>query len=183
MLDDSVLVSIFNSFASILPSLLGTLIGGGVTLIATRMTISHQNELEEKKRRIALENDWRLYQRENLIRLQEAVQHSIRATWKSYSQMLKHADAGTKWSEWIVDSDVDENQRQYLEEILLLSARLPETELNDAMALYREKTRCVTVESHSESQLKAAMNDLLEQYEVCMALLSERLRRCIGGNE
>lgn len=182
MLDDSVLVSIFSSFASILPSLLGTLIGGGVTLIATRMTISHQNELEEKKRRIALENDWRLYQRENLIRLQEAVQHSIRATWKSYSQMLKHADAGTK-SEWIVDSDVDENQRRYLEDILLLSARLPETELNDAITLYREKTRCVTVESHSESQLIAAMNDLLEQYDVCMALLTERLRRCIGGNE
>lgn len=183
MLDDSVLVSILNSLASILPSLLGTLIGGGVTLIATRMTISHQNELEEKKRRIALEDDWRLYQRENLIQLQEAVQLSMRATWKSYSQMLKHADAGTKWSEWIVDSDVAENQRRYLEDILLLSARLPETELNDAMTLYREKTRCVTVESHNESQLNAAMKDLSEQYNVCMALLGERLRRCIGGNE
>ena len=183
MPDDPVLVLTFNSLASILPSLLGTLIGGGVTLIATRMTISHQNELEEKKRRIALEDDRRLYQRENLIQLQEAVQHSIRATWKSYSQMLKHADAGTKWSEWIVGSDVAENQRQYLEDILLLSARLPETELNDAMTMYREKTRCVTVESHSESQLNAAMNDLLEQYNVCMALLGERLRRCIGGNE
>lgn len=183
MLDDSVLVSILNSLASILPSLLGTLIGGGVTLIATRMTISHQNELEENKRRIALEDDWRLYQRENLKQLQEAVQHSMRATWKSYSQMLKHADAGTKWSEWIVDSDVAENQRRYLEDILLLSARLPETELNDAMTLYREKTRCVTVESHNESQLNVAMKDLSEQYNVCMALLGERLRRCIGGNE
>ena len=107
----------------------------------------------------------------------------MRATWKSYSQMLKHADAGTKWSEWIVDSDVAENQRRYLEDILLLSARLPETELNDAMTLYREKTRCVTVESHNESQLNAAMNDLLEQYNVCMALLGESLRRCMGGNE
>ena len=107
----------------------------------------------------------------------------MRATWKSYSQMLKHTGAGTKWSEWIVDSDVDENQRRYLADNLLLSARLPETELNDAMTLYREKTRCVIVESHSESQLNAAMNDLLEQYDVCMALLSARLRRCIGGNE
>lgn len=183
MLFDTALVSIFNSLASILPSLLGTLIGGGVTLIATHMTISHQNALEDKKRRLTLEDDWRLYERENLTQLQEAVQHSIRATSKCYSQMLKYADAGRMWSEWVVDSDDSENQRRYLEDILLLSTRLPGTELNDAMTLYRKKTRCVTVDSHSESQLNAAMNELLKQYDVCMALLGERLRRCISGNE
>lgn len=183
MLDESIIVSILNSVAPVLPSLLGTLIGGGVTLVATRMTISHQNELEDKKRRSALENDWRLYERENLTLLQEAVQHSMYATSKCYTQMLKHADAGKRWSEWIVDPDDSEDQRRYLEDVFLLSARLPGTELNDSIILYREKTRRVTLESHSESQLNAAMNNLLKQYDVCMALVGERLRQCVSGNE
>lgn len=183
MLDESTLVSFLNSAATILPSLLGTLIGGCITLIATRMTIAHQNELEDKKRRSALEDDWRLYERDNLARLQEAVQHSMRATSKCYNQMLKHADAGRRWSEWIVDPDDTENQRRYLEDILLLSARLSGSELSDAMTLYREKARCVTFKSQSKPQLNTAMSELLEQYNVCMALVGERLRRCVGGGE
>lgn len=46
------------------PSLVGTLVGGGVTLLATRMTIKHQNDLEDKKRKAALDDDRRRYERE-----------------------------------------------------------------------------------------------------------------------
>lgn len=183
MVDESILVSILDSVASMLPSLVGTLIGGGVTLLATRMTIRHQNDLEDKKRRLTLEDDWRQYERENLTRLQEAIQHSMCANAKCYAQMLKHAAAGRKTIERLIDDDDSEVQRQYLEDILLLSARLPGDDLNDAMTLYREKTRRVTLESHSESQLNAAMNELLIQYDACMALVGQRLRRCVGGNE
>lgn len=181
-MDEFSLTSILNSVISMLPSLVGTLIGGGVTLLATRMTIRHQNELEDKKRRLTLEDDWRQYERENLTRLQEAIQHSMVANTKCYVQMLKHAKAGKSSSEWIVDDDDSEAQRQFLEDILLLSARLPGNDLNDAMTLYREKTRRVTLESQSESQLNAAMNELINQYDVCMSLVCKRLRRCVGGN-
>ncbi|WP_410101456.1 hypothetical protein [Sutterella wadsworthensis] len=163
--------------------LAGTLIGGGVTLLAAHMTIKHQNELEDTKRRSTLEDDWRLYERENLTRLQETIQHSMRANAKCYAQMLKQAAAGRSSSEWIVDDDDSEAQRQFLEDILLLGARLPGSELNEAMTLYREKTRRVTLESRNESQLNAAMSELLEQYDTCMALVGERLRACVGGDE
>lgn len=183
MVDESILVSILDSVASMLPSLVGTLIGGGVTLLATRMTIRHQNELEDKKRRLTLEDDWRQYERENLTRLQETIQHSMRANFKCYTQMLEYAATGRNYIEWIIDDNDSEAQRHYLEDILLLSARLPGNDLNDAMTLYREKTHRVTHESHSESQLNAAMNELLIQYAACMALVGERLRRSVGGNE
>lgn len=52
LMDESSIALIFNSFASMLPSLAGTLIGGGVTLLAAHMTIKHQNELEDKKKKI-----------------------------------------------------------------------------------------------------------------------------------
>ena len=167
MLDESILVSM-------LSSLVGTLIGGGVTLLATHMTIRHQNELEDMKRKLTLEN---------LTRLQEAIQHSMRANAKCYAQMLKHAATGRKSTEWLIDDDDSEAQRQYLEDILLLSARLPGNGLNDAMIMYREKTRRMTLESQNESQLNAAMNELIKQYDVCMALVGEKLRRCIGSYE
>ena len=176
MLDESILVSM-------LSSLVGTLIGGGVTLLATHMTIRHQNELEDMKRKLTLEDDWRQYERENLTRLQEAIQHSMRANAKCYAQMLKHAATGRKSTEWLIDDDDSEAQRQYLEYILLLSARLPGNGLNDAMIMYREKTRRMTLESQNESQLNAAMNELIKQYDVCMALVGEKLRRCIGSYE
>lgn len=183
MVDESILVSILDLVASMLPSLVGTLIGGGVTLLATRMTIRHQNELEDKKRRLALEDDWRQYERENLTRLQETIQRSMRANAKCYTQMLKYAATERNSIEWIIDDNDSEAQRAFLEDILLLSARLPGDDLNDAMTLYRDKTRRVTLESHSESQLNAAMNELIKQYDVCMALVGERLRRCVGGRE
>lgn len=183
MVDESILVSILDSVASMLPSLVGTLIGGGVTLLATHMTIRHQNELEDMKRKLALEDDWRRYERETLTRLQEAIQHSMRANANCYAQMLKHAAAGRKTIEQLIDDDDSEAQRQYLEDILLLSARLPGNELNDAMIMYREKTRRMTLESQNESQLNAAMNELIKQYDLYMALVGEKLRRCIGSYE
>mgnify|MGYP004578956849 FL=1 len=166
-----------------LSSLVGTIIGGGVTLLATHMTIKHQNELEDTKRRLTLEDDWRQYERENLTRLQEAIQNSMRANAKCYNQMLKHAAAGRKSIEWLIDDDDSETQRQYLEDILLLSARLPGNGLNDAMTMYREKTRRMTLESQNEPQLNAAMNELIKQYDLCMALVGETLRRCISSYE
>lgn len=176
MLDESILVST-------LSSLVGTLIGGGVTLLATHMTIRHQNELEDMKRKLTLEDDWRRYERENLTRLQEAIQHSMRANANCYAQMLKHAAAGRKTIERLIDDNDSEAQRQYLEDILLLSARLPGNELNDAMIMYREKTRRMTLESQNESQLNATMKELIKQYDLCMALVGENLRRCIGSYE
>lgn len=176
MLDESILVST-------LSSLVGTLIGGGVTLLATHMTIRHQNELEDMKRKLTLEDDWRRYERENPTRLQEAIQHSMRANANCYAQMLKHAAAGRKTIERLIDDNDSEAQRQYLEDILLLSARLPGNELNDAMIMYREKTRRMTLESQNESQLNATMKELIKQYDLCMALVGEKLRRCIGSYE
>lgn len=107
----------------------------------------------------------------------------MRANAKCYTQMLKYAATERNSIEWIIDDNDSEAQRAFLEDILLLSARLPGDDLNDAMTLYRDKTRRVTLESHSESQLNAAMNELIKQYDVCMALVGERLRRCVGGRE
>lgn len=107
----------------------------------------------------------------------------MRANAKCYTQMLKYASTGRNSIEWIIDDNDSEAQRQFLEDILLLSARLPGDDLNDAISLYREKTRRVALESHSESQLNAAMNELIKQYDVCMVLVGERLRRCVGDKE
>ena len=121
-MDESSFATIFGAIAPMLPSLVGTLVGGGVTLLATRMTIKHQNDLEDKKRRAALDDDRRRYERENLTRLQEAVQRSMRATAKCYLQLLKLARSGRGADEWIVDHDDSEALRRSLEDILLLTA-------------------------------------------------------------
>lgn len=107
----------------------------------------------------------------------------MRANAKCYAQMLKHAAAGRKSIEWLIDDDDSDAQRHYLEDILLLSARLPGNGLNDAMVMYRVKTRRMMLESQNKAQLDAAMNELIKQFDVCMALVGDQLRRCIGSYE
>ncbi len=80
-----------------------------------------------------------------------------------------------KFIEWLIDDDDSEAQRRYLEDILLLSARLPGNGLNDAMIMYSEKTRRMSLESQNESQLNAAMNELIKQYELCNSTCGRKL--------
>ena len=63
----------------------------------------------------------------------------MRANAKCYTQMLKYAATESNSIEWIIDDNDSEAQRLFLEDILLLSARLPGDDLNDAMTLYRER--------------------------------------------
>ncbi len=51
--------ALYEAIAAALPSLFGTIAGGLITLFATYMTIKHQNELEDRKRREALEDERR----------------------------------------------------------------------------------------------------------------------------
>lgn len=41
----------------------------------------------------------------------------------------------------------------------------------------------MTPEARSEAELDIAISDLAKQYDVCMTLVGERLRKCIGGKD
>ena len=121
MLDSCSLSAVLDTLTPALPSLLGTLIGGAVTLFATYMTARYQNKLEDKRLDASREDEWRRFERDNLVGLQEAVQRGMRATGKCCLQMDKLATEGKEWAECIVDPVDSEMQRQSLEDILLLS--------------------------------------------------------------
>lgn len=180
-MDASGIPSICEFLTAVLPSLLGTLIGGGITLVSTRMTSKHQMDLEDKRERAAREDDNRRFKLDCLIRLQEAVQRCMRSTWKCCQQMLTFSKEGRQWQDWIVDSDIDEKQRQMLEDIHLLSCRIDDCGVLDSIGAFREGVYAVTVESRDAEQLTAAMNNLSEKYDVTMELLSEAIKTCIKG--
>ena len=123
-MDSCSLSAVLDALTPGLPSLVGTLIGGAVTLFATYMTARHQNKLEDKRLDASREDEWRRFERENLVGLQEAVQRGMRATGKCCLQMDKLATEGKEWADWIVDPADSEMQRQSLEDILLLSCRI-----------------------------------------------------------
>ncbi len=115
-----------------------------VTLLATCMTARHQNKLEDKRLDASREDEWRRFERDNLVGLQEAVQRGMRATGKCCLQMDKLATEGKEWADWIVDPADSEMQRQSLEDILLLSCRIDDADLAKALSLFRQKAHNVT---------------------------------------
>ena len=84
MLDSCSLSAVLDTLTPALPSLLGTLIGGAVTLFATYMTARYQNKLEDKRLAASREDERKRFERDSLVRLQEAVQRGMRATGKCY---------------------------------------------------------------------------------------------------
>lgn len=164
-----------------LPSLVGTLIGGAVTLLATCMTARHQNKLEDKRLEASREDEGRRFERDNLAGLQEAVQRGMRATGKCCLQMDKLATEGEEWADWIVGPADSEMQRQSLEDILLLSCRIDDAELAKALSLFRQKAHNVTFGSRIRTQLYDSMKELSDAYDAVMEVVSEKLKDCVKG--
>lgn len=180
-MDANGIPSVYDFLMAALPSLLGTLVGGGITLVSTQMNAKHQMDLEDKRERAAREDDGRRFKLDCLVRLQEAVQHCMRFTSKCYQQMLVLAKEGRQWRDWIVDSDVAEKHRQLMEDIHLLSYRVNEHRLRKAIDAFRGSVYAVTVDSCDAEQLVSAMDDLSQKYDVTMALLGEAIGACVKG--
>lgn len=180
-MDSCSLSVVLDTLTPALPSLLGTLIGGAVTLLATYMTARHQNKLEDKRLAASREDEWRRFERGNLVGLQEAVQRGMRATGKCYLQMDKLATEGKEWADWIVDPADSEMQRQSMEDILLLSCRVDDSDLVKALSLFRQKTHDVTFDSRTRTQLFDSMGELSDAYDAVMEVISEKLKDCAKG--
>ena len=181
MLDSCSLSAVLDTLTPALPSLLGTLIGGAVTLFATYMTARYQNKLEDKRLAASREDERKRFERDSLVMLQEAVQRGMRATGKCYLQMTKLAAEGKEWAEWIIDSADLEMQRQAMEDILLLSWRADDAELVKLLSLFREKAHGVTLDSRTCSQLFDSMRELFEAYDAVMEVINEKLIGCVEG--
>ena len=180
-MDSCSLSAVLDTLAPALPSLVGTLIGGAVTLLAACMTARRQNKLEDKRLDASREDEWRRFERDNLVGLQEAVQRGMRATGKCCLQMDKLATEGKEWADWIVDPADSEMQRQSLEDILLLSCRIDDVELVKALSLFRQKAHNVTSDSRTRTQLFDSMRELSDAYDAAMEVISEKLKDCVRG--
>ena len=180
-MDSCSLSAVLDTLTPALPSLVGTLIGGAVTLLAACMTARHQNKLEDKRLDASREDEWRRFERDNLVELQEAVQCGMRATGKCCLQMDKLATEGKEWADWIVDPADSEMQRQSLEDILLLSCRIDDVELVKALSLFRQKAHNVTSDSRTRTQLFDSMRELSDAYDAAMEVISEKLKDCVRG--
>ena len=152
-----------------------------MTLFATYMTAKHQNKLEDKRLDASREDEWRRFERDNLVGLQEALQRGMRATGKCYLQMDKLAAEGKEWADWIVDSADSEMQRQSLEDILLLSCRIDDAELAKALSLFRQKAHDVTFGSRTRTQPFDSMRELSDVYDAVMEAIGEKLKDCVKG--
>lgn len=129
----------------------------------------------------AREDEWRRFRRDNLIRLQEAVQHAMRATGKCYFHMLKLAEEGKQWHEWIVDPADSGCQRKALEEVLLLSYRIDDTDLIKKLTDFRNSVHVAMLDSQNAAQLTVAVEELNRCYDKLMEMAGKKISECVKG--
>ncbi len=180
-LDICCLAALLDKDSPVITTLLGALIGAGASLLAHHKTAKHQSALEEMRLEAAHEDEWRRFRRDNLIRLQEAVQHAMRATGKCYLRMLKLAEEGKQWHEWVVDPVDSECQRKALEEVLLLSYRIDDADLVKKLTDFRNSVHVVMLDSQNATQLTNAVEELNNSYDGLMAMVGKRLGECVKG--
>ena len=183
MMDVCCLAVLLDKVSPVATTLLGALIGAGTSLLVQRKAAKHQSELEEMRLEAAREDERRRFQRDNLIRLQEEVQHAMRATGKCYWRMLKLANEGKQWKEWIVDHADIECQRKALEEVLLLSYRIDDVDLVKELTDFRSSVNAAMLESQNAAQLTNAVNELTSCYDGLMATIRDKLSECVKGCE
>ena len=81
-MDSCSLSAVLDTLTPALPSLVGTLIGGAVTLLAACMTARHQNKLEDKRLDASREDEWRRLTIAALL-LHRSTLHCYSAPWQT----------------------------------------------------------------------------------------------------
>ena len=180
-MDNICLNALLDKACSLIAILLGALIGMGASLLAEYETAKHQRELEEMRLEAAREDERRRFRRDNLIRLQEAVQHAMRATGKCIFHMLKLAEEGKEWKEWVVNPVDSECQRKALEEVLLLSYRVDDDDLLRELVAFRNSVHAAMLDSQNAVQLTNTAKEMANSYNSLMAMIGQKLSECVKG--
>lgn len=166
-----------------LPTLLGAVVGGGVTLLATCMSIKKELNIRDKEIRTHREEEDRQFRLDVLIKLQDAIQESARVASEIWIKMNEMADKGFGPEEWYVDNADSMALQMALQEVLLYSYRIDDACLFGDVNDFRDMLHRVLYKSRTVNDLEYGMNRFLDAHAALLKATSEKIRGCAFGRE
>ena len=149
--------------------LLGTIVGALASLGATWLSGLHTLRLQQEVKTQERQELARVFQRENLLALQEALHDAMRLVARSHLEDLAAFRQGTPWGKSYLGDDLSESMRLANRKLWILIERVADDYLRTALKTTSGDHGLVcSAESHLDAEaafMKAAnsTNETLEQ--------------------
>lgn len=172
--------AVLNMLINNLSPLLGVLIGGGVSVATTLLSSRHERKRMIMKDDLERQARWNERQYLNLIELQEAVQKTSRTFAKAFVELLRARNDEVSPNDVKLTEEVDEEFRQRIETLIILSARCDDAAVRSSCdSLRRKGTEALCSEDYLT--LDSGAHDFFAQHEKLMDLIALTLRQFSPG--
>jgi hypothetical protein len=147
--------------------LLGTLVGAGVSIGTSLIGVWKERRLQEKQYSFEREERARTFQRENLLKIQDLLQKSIRLMGQAhFSDMNVFSETGD-WGNSLLDDELDEAISINNRELVITIERISN---DDLRALIKDFRNHVSLGLLAKS-MKESENKLHEASDLFMKLM------------
>lgn len=172
--------AVLNMLLNFLSPLLGALIGGGVSVATTLLSSRHERKSMIMKDDLERQARWNERQYLNLIELQEAVQKTGRTFAKAFVELSRVRNDEVSLSDVKLTKEVDEEFRQHIETLIILSARCDDAAVRSLCDSLKKKGMEALC-SGDYPTLDSGARDYFAQHEKLMDLIALTLRQFSPG--
>ena len=171
----------FQPLIQAFPTLLGTLIGAGVSIATTILSNRHFDKVEARKRVNEYKRRMEEQQIENYEKLQEAVLDYARATVIEYFQIEKQYDSGVTYASLRTDEEKGELLRLSQVRYLILSDRVLNDELRKISERFRDAANRINLYARNTSELNCAFCEFPTVTNELLDAIGVELRKLLAS--
>ena len=156
-------------------ALVGTVIGGGVSILTTLITNRTAHVIQSAKIREEVAEKARQFQRVTLIELQEALLVHTRLVARAHLEDLAAFRRSGSWQKNLLDDDLNESLRASNQKLAMLLERLASDELRRDLKVFRGLLTAATI-SETEDQAVQSFENASARLEDINQRIGEALR-------
>lgn len=165
-----------------LPQLVGTFVGGILSLIGVAATNRHARKLAKISRDEERSRSQEEFQLDNLLQLQEAVQDLGRSTGQVFFELIQQQKSGVVDGYGIVDNELSERLREHRARVKLLSARCAFEPVRAALSDLLNKSHDIALSSYG-SNLGLLGERFYGSFDKAMDAIGVKISLYVGDGE
>ena len=156
--------------------LVGSLIGAAASIVTTAINNWNASRLQKNSNDFERQELARAFQRDNLLKLQDALQDSVRFASQAHFEDQKEYLKNGEWGKAMLSISIDENLLESNRKLSILTERIESNELRSEIKKFRHKVTD-SLSTKSQSEAKAIIADIATSFPVLIEKLGETLRR------
>ncbi len=157
--------------------LIGTLVGAGVSLTVSFISVWKENVLQEKRYQFEREEKARAFQRENLLLVQDLIQKSMRLMCRVHLSDLDSFKRTGVWGKSLLSEELDEEVASNHRELAIITERISNDGLRKEIKELRGQISLSILSSNSDKEAEANQDKATDQFLKLMENIGKELRK------